>query len=156
MWQGEVMAIHIAAEAAGPMQPVTSVAADVGRGLAGDRYWAGQGTYSRNAGPKRQVTLIEQEAVEALAQESDLRLDPGASRRNILTRGVPLNHLVDREFLVGEVRLRGVMLCEPCRHLERLSGKKGVRAALVHRGGLNAEVVGGGTLHVGDAVRPVE
>ena len=77
---------------------------------------------------------------------------PGVSRRNIVTRGVPLDHLVNREFCVGAVRLRGTRLCEPCTLLERLT-QSGVRRALVHRGGLRAEIISEGVIHVGDPVR---
>ena len=79
-----------------------------GRGIVGDRYYLGEGTYSKNPGPDREVTLIEVEALDALKRECDITLEPEKSRRNLLTRDVPLNHLVGREFLVGDVLLRGL------------------------------------------------
>ena len=96
--------------------------------------------------------LIESEALAAAASDYRLELPPNETRRNLLTRGVPLNHLVSREFLVGPVRLRGLRLCEPCKHLEKLT-RPGVREALVHRGGLRAQVLTGGTLRIGDVIR---
>jgi len=155
MWEGTVEAVYIAVEASAPMQAVETVRAIPGQGLAGDRYSAGRGSWSRTAGPQREVTLVESEAIEALRREADIALELGDSRRNIVTRGVPLNHLVGREFLIGDVRLRGVKLCEPCAHLERLTAA-GVRPALVHRGGLNAAIVSEGEVRVGDAVRQAE
>jgi MOSC domain-containing protein YiiM len=95
--------------------------------------------------------LIEIEAIEALKREKDITLVPAASRRNLVTRGVPLNHLVGREFRVGPVRLLGTRLCEPCAYLEGLT-QKGVLAGLIHRGGLRADIVAGGTIRVGDLV----
>ncbi|MGH7423278.1 MAG: MOSC domain-containing protein, partial [Candidatus Methylomirabilales bacterium] len=92
-----------------------------GKGLEGDRYFTQTGTYSKKPRLDREVTLIEVEAIEALAREYKIALEPGAARRNIVTRGVPLNHLVGREFRVGDVTVRGLRLCEPCAHLERLS-----------------------------------
>jgi len=74
-----------------------------------------------------------------------------AARRNVVTRGVPLNHLVGREFQIGAVRLRGTRLCEPCAYLEGLT-LPGVLAGLIHRGGLRAEIVTGGTIRVEDAI----
>jgi len=109
-------------------------------------------TYSKKFGPDREVTLIEIEAIEAMKRDLGIELDPGASRQNIVTRGVPLNHLVGRKFRVGEVTLFGVRLCEPCSHLERLS-HPGVREALIHRGGLRAQILADGTIQVGDPVR---
>ncbi|HYB71791.1 MAG TPA: MOSC domain-containing protein [Candidatus Sulfotelmatobacter sp.] len=155
MWQGRVTAIHIAGEATEPMQSVAEVRAVSGRGLEGDRYFHKRGTYSNHPGSGREVTLIEEEAVEALAREAGIELPPGASRRNIMTRGVPLNHLVGRRLRVGEVLLEGTRLCEPCAHLEGLT-RAGVLAGLVHRGGLRTIIVTGGIIRIDDLVRPAE
>ncbi len=152
MGQGNVVSIHVAATAAGPMVSVKEVRAVVGKGLEGDRYFKQVGTYSNKRGPGREVTLIEIEAIEALKREDGIALDPGASRRNIVTRGVPLNHLVGREFRMGEVMLRGMRLCEPCAHLEGLT-QPGVLRGLIHRGGLRAQILTEGTIRVGDVVQ---
>ncbi|HLH26375.1 MAG TPA: MOSC domain-containing protein [Chloroflexota bacterium] len=152
MWEGVVVSIHLAPAAGAAPTPVEAARAVPGKGLEGDRYFAGAGTYSRLAGTGRALTLIEDEALEALLDEGGIELAPGASRRNVVTRGVPLNHLVNREFYVGAVRLRGMRLCEPCAYLERLT-QAGVRRALVHRGGLRADIVSEGVIHVGDTVR---
>jgi len=154
MWQGRVEAIHIATEAARPLAAVTAVRAVRGQGLEGDRYFYKVGTYSDHPGSGREVTLIEAEAIEALARERGIVLEPGASRRNIVTRHVPLNDLVGLRFQVGEVLLEGTRLCEPCLHLERLT-RKGVLAGLLHRGGLRTVIVEGGTVRVGDPIVPV-
>lgn len=162
MWQGSVVSIHIASEASAPMEAVQEVRAVPGRGLEGDRYFHGRGSYSGKASlGGREVTLVEVESVEALFQGAvnadghtlGIKLTPAETRRNIATSGVPLNHLVDREFWVGDVLLRGTRLCEPCRHLEDLT-QKGVLAGLIHRGGLRARILSEGTLRVGDVVRP--
>jgi len=89
--------------------------------------------------------------IESLKRDYGIEIDPGASRRNIITRGVPLNHLVGRELRVGEVMLRGIRLCEPCSHLERLT-RNGVLRGLVHRGGLRAQILTEGTIRVGDPI----
>jgi MOSC domain-containing protein YiiM len=81
-------------------------------------------------------------------------LEPTQTRRNIVTRGVPLNHLVGRQFRVGrDVVLQGVRLCEPCDYLESLT-LSGVRGGLIHRGGLRADIISGGTIRVGNRVTP--
>lgn len=135
------------------MQPVPSVTAVAGRGLDGDRYFNATGTYSKKSGAHREVTLIEIEAIEGLERDYGVKLDPQNSRRNIVTRGVPLNHLVGQEFHVGEVLLRGIRLCEPCAHLAELAQAK-VLPGLVHRGGLRAQILTGGTIRTGDDVEP--
>ena len=102
----------------------------------------------------REITLIEIEAVEALARENNIQIEPGVARRNLVTRGVPLNHLVGREFQVGGVRLRGTRLCEPCQYLEGLT-IKGLMAGLIHRGGLRANILSSGTIRVGDSITEI-
>ena len=155
MFRGEVVSIHITANAGTPMESPQSAEAVVGRGLEGDRYFIGNGYWSTHPGRGREVTLIELEAIEALAQEKQVVIAPAAARRNIVTRGVPLNHLAGREFQVGGVRFAGIRLCEPCDYLEGLT-TKGVLTGLLHRGGLRAEIVSGGTIHVGDVIVEVE
>jgi len=154
-WTGEVVSIHIALEKEDPMQSVESVHAVPARGLEGDRYFVAKGTYSDRPGPSREITLIELEAIEALARDNEITIEPGAARRNLVTRGAALNHLVGREFRVGDVRLRGIRLCEPCAHLEGLT-RRGVLGGLVHRGGLRAQILTEGRIQVGDPVVPLE
>lgn len=151
MWTGTVVAIYLTPQASEPMIAVSEVRAVEGKGLEGDRYFHQTGTYSQKPGPDREVTLIESEALEALQRETGITLAPGASRRNIVTRGAPLNQLVGKEFRVGEVTLRGIRLCEPCAHLEQLT-QPGVLQALVHRGGLRAQILTGGMIRVGDSL----
>lgn len=144
-----VVSIHVTAVGGAPMQSVTNVLAVVGKGLEGDRYASKLGTYSNQPGSGRDVTLIEIEAIEALKRDYGIDLDPRLARRNIVTRGVPLNHLVEKEFKIGDVILRGTRLCDPCAYMEKLT-VKGTLRGLIHRGGLRAEIMKGGTIKVGD------
>jgi len=148
---GTVVSIHVATTGAAPMKSVTTAQAVVGQGLDGDRYYSKLGTYSNQAGSGRDVTLIEIEAIEGLKRDYEIQLDPGQARRNIVTRNVALNHLVEQEFRIGDVVLRGTRLCEPCAHMERLT-VKGAMRGLIHRGGLRAEIVKGGTIQIGDLI----
>ncbi len=155
MSQGSVVSIHIAPEAKASPVAVSEVRAVPGKGLEGDRYFYEIGTFSDQPGPSREVTLIEIEAVEALARDYETAINPADSRRNIITRAVALNHLVGKEFCVGEVRLRGIRLCEPCAHLASLTVRQ-VMTGLVHRGGLRAQILTDGIIRVGDAVQALE
>src|SRR6266511_2303011 len=111
MFEGRVVSLHVAPEASAPMQTVSEVRAVPGRGLEGDRYFLETGFYSKTSSVGgREVTLIE---VDADGQTLGIKLTPAQTRRNIATSGVPLNHLVDREFRVGGVLMRGTRLCEP-------------------------------------------
>jgi MOSC domain-containing protein YiiM len=152
--EGTVVSLHIASTGATAMRSVGQVRAVAGRGLEGDRYFNELGTYSNHPGTGRHVTLVEIEAIESLKRDYDVDMAPGLSRRNIVTRGVALNHLVEREFSIGQVILRGARLCEPCSHLEKLT-RQGVMRGLIHRGGLRAEIMTGGIIRIGDAIVPL-
>ncbi len=154
MFQGQLVAICLTDRKAAPLGRAERAEAVAGRGLSGDRYFLNEGTFSK-PGADREVTLIESEALEALGRECAIALQPEQARRNLVTRDVPLNHLVEREFLIGDVLLKGIRLCEPCGHLEKLT-VKGVQDGLHHRGGLRAQVVRGGVLRSGDVIRPSE
>lgn len=154
MFEGQLLSIFIAVDKTADLVAVDEVVASAGRGLEGDRYCKGAGTFSKPDQVDREVTLIESEALEALAREEKIELTPAQARRNLLTRGVPLNHLVGREFSVGSVTLRGIRLCEPCKHLEKLT-REGVMKGLIHRGGLRAQIVRAGTLRKGDIIKLV-
>ena len=134
------------------MQCVQEVRAVPGRGLEGDRYYEHTGTYSDTPGTGRDITFIESEKIDYVAKEFGVHLQPGDSRRNVTTRGVSLNELVDREFRVGDVTVRGTRLCEPCEYVEGLVGQKGMLQALVHRGGLRCDILTPGTIRVGDEI----
>ena len=145
---GALVAIFLIDRAGGAPRSVTEVRAVPGHGLEGDRYFGPR--TKRPPGPtrlapeRREVTLIEQEAIDAV-----LALEPGAARRNLVTRGVALNDLVGVDFTIGTVRLRGHELCHPCTRLAKFSSKA-VMVALRGRGGLRAEILDEGVLHVGD------
>jgi MOSC domain-containing protein YiiM len=134
------------------MQALREAKLVAGQGLDGDRYKLGTGTYSPRP-DIREATLIESEALEALARDYGVELLPHEHRRNLTTRGVPLNHLVGRRFRVGTCLLEGGRLNVPCQYLEDLVGKK-VFKPLMHRSGLNCRILDGGTIRLGDAIRP--
>ncbi len=152
MWKGEVLSIHITPQRSEPMRAVEEVRAVAGKGLEGDRYFLETGTYSKKAGPHRQVTLIESEVIEALKRDHGIDLDPNDSRRNIVVRRVPLAHLVGETFRVGQATLHGVRINQPCKYFEGLVRKEGILDALLNRSGLNAEILKDGVIRRGDEV----
>lgn len=154
MSPGIVEAVHIAPEAEATVVSRESIEAVAGRGLRGDRYFRETGTFTGLEGGGRHLTLIETEAVSAIEAEAGISLDPGEHRRNVTTSNVALNHLVGRDFRIGEARCTGVRLCEPCSHLQSLTDESEIVSALLHRGGLRADIVDGGTIRVGDRIRP--
>lgn len=156
-WTGTLTRIFTAPEAGAPMETREAVRAVPGRGLEGDRYFNGEGSFSRWPGPRREVTLIAEEALAAMENETGLALDPAESRRNLLTRGVPLNDLVRTEFTVGPVRMRGIRRCQPCKRLVRLTGHDDdLIPALVDRGGLRAQIRTEGVLRPDLSIHPLD
>ena len=151
MTEGKIVGIYLRKETGEPVLAAEEARAIAGRGIEGDHGFAAEG---HTIDPSREATLIESEAIEALEREYKVALGPGAARRNIVTRGVALNHLVGREFKVGEAKMRGMRLCEPCDHLAKLTQPKTLDG-LVHRGGLRAQILEGGTIRVGDSVGEV-
>ena len=139
-----VVAIHIGEEESGPLRSVDSVRAVAGRGLEGDRNFHADGAASGKA-----LTLVEEGSV------ADAGLEAGATRRQLTVRGIRLNDLVGKRFLVGQVECYAVKLCEPCQHLESMT-RPGLIEDLLHRAGINADILSDGTISVGDEVRVVE
>ena len=148
-----VIGIYITPTQGTPLSPVKSARAVPGKGLEGDRYFDGCGTFLKRPGvmDSQEATLIESEALDALKRDYEVELTHAESRRNIITRGIGLNLLIGCEFTIGTVRFKGVRLCEPCGHLESLT-KPGARQGLIHRGGLRAQILSEGMVNVGDPI----
>jgi MOSC domain-containing protein YiiM len=142
---GRVEGIFISAEHGVLPQPVERIRALAGKGLEGNRHFYPDG----DAPPGRALTLVAAEALEG----ADIRLSGAETRRNVLTRGIDVNALVGKRFRVGGIECYGVELCEPCAYLQSMT-EQGVLEALVHRAGLNADILGDGEIAVGDAVAP--
>lgn len=146
---GAVEAICIAPSAGEPVELVGAVHALAGRGLDGDRHTVGKGTFPSGM-PGSALTLIEAEVSDSF----DPPLSPDEHRRNVVTRGIDLNALVGHLFTIGGMLCRGMRLCEPCTVVDGYA-RRPVLRALVHRGGLRADIVEDGEITVGDPVQPV-
>jgi MOSC domain-containing protein YiiM len=143
---GRVEGIFIAPKKRELPQPVESVRAFAGRGLEGNRYF-----FDGDAPAGQALTLIAAEAVDALEREHGISIEPRESRRNVVTRGIDVNELVGKRFRIGGVECLGVELCEPCTTLESMT-QPGIIKGLLHRGGLNADILTDGEISVGDDV----
>jgi hypothetical protein len=141
---GSVAAVLVAADAEAPLVEVPSAEAVAGRGLEGDRYFDGRGTFS-SPGYGYELTLVEAEVLDSID------LSWPQARRNVVSRGIELNGLVGRRFTIGDVECVGRRLAEPCAHLERLT-RPGLLRPLVHRGGLRADILKSAAITVGDEI----
>jgi MOSC domain-containing protein YiiM len=142
--QGSVERIYVKSAKGERPEPRDRVRAVALQGLEGDWHFGMQDDVEG-----RNLTLIEAEAIEGLARDTGIELEPWEPRRNVVVRGVDLNALVGRRFRVGAVECVGRIRNEPCRYLERMT-QPGVLKGLVGRGGLRADVVTDGEIAVGD------
>lgn len=152
-WHGHLLSIHIAEQASVEMIGLDQAELVAGTGITGDRYATGKGHYSYKPHADRQVTLIEIETIEAIRRDHGIALEPHETRRNLTTRGVPLNHLVGQRFRVGEVILYGGRLNVPCKYLDELLDRP-LFNPLLNRSGLNCQIVRGGRIRPGDVIEP--
>src|SRR3954470_165688 len=153
--RGIVEGLAVAPAAEAPMRLLESAQARAGRGLEGDRYAVGAGTFSPRADrrPGYDLTLMAAEVLEDMAAAGSA-LDFAGTRRNVLTRGIDLAALIGRRFRIGDVVCEGRRQCEPCAHLERLSGPSVLRP-LIHRGGLRVDVCSDGEISLGAPIQTV-
>jgi MOSC domain-containing protein YiiM len=149
-WQGRVAALFVAPISAGPMIPQSQVRAFADRGLEGDRFF--RESWNDVERPDKAVSLIEAEILELAARELGVETIADQTRRNIVTSGVPLIELLDQEFTIGAVHMRGIRLFEPCGHLVKVTKLPGIFPALLHRSGLKAEILNDGVIGIGDAI----
>lgn len=147
-----IVEILVGSSPTAPALSVASARAIPGRGLEGDRYAAGTGTFSaRLQKPDCELTLVQQEHIEKFSASSGIAFTARDARRNIVTSGIDLNTLVGKEFRLGTVLIRGLGLCEPCNYLAKQTSTEILRG-LIHKGGLRAQILTEGEIHVGDSL----
>jgi MOSC domain-containing protein YiiM len=149
-WKGSVLSIFVAAKSADEMVSLSSVRAFADRGLEGDRFF--RESWNAIDRSDKAVSFIEDEVLDLAAEELGLESIAQKTRRNIVTRGVPLIDLLHRDFVVGGVRMRGIRLFEPCGHLVQVSKLPGIFKALHHRSGLKAAILSDGVISVGNRI----
>jgi len=151
MTQGQVISIYIAHNRGEQTISVDQVHAIPGMGIEGDRYFNKHDAHDTNSKPGREITLIEIEAIVSMQNEDRIQISPDQTRRNIVTRGITLNNLVGRIFFIGNIQLRGIRLCEPCQSLANRTDPH-LLSSMVHRGGLRAEILTEGIIHINDSI----
>ena len=149
-FEGLLLNIHIAESGGEVMKELQEATLIEGVGIEGDRYATGKGYYSDRP-DIREVTLIDEETLIALKRDHHIELLPSEHRRNLTTRNVPLNHLVGRQFVIGDTVLEGGRLNVPCKYLQTLLNKK-VFVPLLNRSGLNCRIIKGGKIAPGDPI----
>ena len=151
---GKIAKLLISKDTQSDMLNVNQIVLEVGKGIFGDRYYNQEGTFSSKGEiePDRDVTLIEIEKIDDLNKEHDLNITAEDFRRNIVVSNCDLNSLVGKEFQIGEVVLKGLRLCEPCKYLSNKLDNEKVLSQMVHKAGLRAEIIKGGSIDLNSQV----
>ncbi len=151
---GKIAKLLISKDTQSDMLNVNQIVLEVGKGIFGDRYYNQEGTFSNKGEiePDRDVTLIEIEKIDALNKEHDLNITAEDFRRNIVVSNCDLNSLVGKEFQIGEVVLKGLRLCEPCKYLSNKLDNEKVLSQMVHKAGLRAQIIKGGSIDLNSQV----
>ena len=151
---GKIVKLLISKDPKSAMLNVNQIVLEAGKGIFGDRYYNQEGTFSNKGEiePDRDVTLIEIEKIDALNKEYNLDITAEDLRRNIVVSNCDLNSLVDKEFQIGEVVLKGLRLCEPCKYLSDKLNEKKVLTEMVHKAGLRAQIIKSGSIDLNSQV----
>ena len=151
---GKIVKLLISKDPKSAMLSLNQIVLEAGKGIFGDRYYNQEGTFSNKGEiePDRDVTLIEIEKIDALNKEHNLDITAEDLRRNIVVSNCDLNSLVDKEFQIGEVVLKGLRLCEPCKYLSDKLNEKKVLTEMVHKAGLRAQIIKSGSIDLNSQV----
>lgn len=151
--QGNVFSIYITDQAGNEMQSITSASLLSGKGIEGDRYCNGTGKFSEQLknNPSVELSLIEKEQIDKFNFEQKQNHRYGDLRRNIVTEGIRLNDYVNKEFSIGNIKLKGIRLCEPCSYLAETVNPL-VLPHMVGICGLRAQIISSGTINLGDLI----
>ncbi|APW65258.1 hypothetical protein LPB137_05060 [Poseidonibacter parvus] len=145
---GKIVNLLISQDTKSSMQKVNQIILEEGKGIYGDRYYNQEGTFSNKGKiePDRDVTLIEIEKINEFNDKFNENITDEDLRRNIVVSNCDLNSLVDKEFQIGNVVLKGIRLCEPCKYLSEKLDNKQVLTKMIHKAGLRAQIIKGGSI----------
>ncbi|PLY06232.1 MAG: sulfurase [Arcobacter sp.] len=145
---GKIVSLLISKDIKSSMQKVNQIILEEKKGIYGDRYFYQEGTFSNKGKiePDRDVTLIEIEKINAFNTEFNNTITAEDFRRNIVVSNCDLNSLVDKEFQIGNVVLKGIRLCEPCKYLSDKLNNQEVLSKIVNKAGLRAQIIKGGSI----------
>lgn len=151
--KNSIKEILIAKEAKAKLFNINEGQVEKGKGIVGDRYYIGNGSFSKLLKEKDDfhITFIEQEEIDAFNEETKLNYSNDLFRRNIVTVGIRLNNLVGKKFKINGIEFVGARLCEPCKLLSLELGDEFLKK-MVHKSGLRAKILSSGSFKLGDSI----
>ena len=120
------------------------------KGVVGDRH------FDEFNDPYCQLSLIESENIDFYNSKYNLNIPYVDFRRNIITKGIRLNDLIGKKFLVGNVKVEGIDLCRPCRHLTEILNQENILKEFLRKGGLRCQILSSSIINVGDNIKVLD
>jgi len=117
------------------------------KGIVNDRY------YNRYKNRKEQVTLINQEEIDAFNKNIGKNLDYKDFRRNIIISGINLSKYINKKIIIQNAVLKIHELCQPCIYLQKKLGVPNLVKMLVNKSGVRAEIISSGFISIGDKIK---
>ena len=142
-----VLKLGIADKSGNTITEVSSIEIMAGKGITGDRH------FSENKNDREQITLIESENIDEYNINFSTTIPYLDFRRNIVTKGIKLNNLLNKKITVGNIKLLGKDLCRPCKHLQELIGYNNIVKEFLLKGGLRCEIINSGTIYLNDEIK---
>ena len=142
----QVIQIGIHESSGDKVRAMDTVEAVKGKGLVNNRH------FKENNEKKSQITLIEIENINYYNKISRTKIPSINFRRNIVTSGIKLNELLNKEFFIGKVRVKAHDLCRPCKYLQELLKQNNIIKEFLHKGGLRCEILTNGKIYIGDKI----
>ena len=126
---------------------VNSIEVLENKGIIGDRH------FDEFNDPYCQLSLIESENIDFYNSKYNLNISYIDFRRNIITKGIRLNDLINRRFFIGNVKVEGIDLCRPCRHLTEMLSQENILKEFLRKGGLRCQILSSSTINIGDKIK---
>ena len=125
---------------------VESIEVIENKGVVGDRH------FKEFNDPYCQLSLIESESIDYYNSKYGLNISYLDFRRNIVTKGIQINDLVGKKFHIGNVKVEGIDLCRPCRHLTEILNQGNIIKEFLRRGGLRCQILSSSVINIGDEI----
>jgi len=132
------------------IEEVSSIEVLANKGVVGDRH------FNEYNDPYNQITLIELENIDYYNNKYNLNIPYIDFRRNIVTKGIKLNDLINKKISVGDVKLEVIDLCRPCKHLQEKLNQNNIIKEFLRRGGIRCHILNSSQIKVGDNIKLID
>ena len=143
----QVLKIGITSSNNKKIEEINSIEVLANKGIVGDRH------FDDYNDPYCQLSLIESENIDYYNAKFGLNIPYIDFRRNIITKGIELNELVGKKLLIGKVKVEGIDLCRPCRHLTEMLNQKNILKEFLRKGGLRCQILSSSKIFAGDIIK---